>query len=204
MRSYGNHRASRLCVLVLAGAALTAIQPASAFDGQRRGFILAFGGGIHITDVDFDFDNIDDPSDFPTGDDVGFALQLSIGGAITDHFALSLTHQVFQAEVNNADFNNFFLGATATAWLSPSSPSLYGSVSLGRHRVNTDAFDSGFFGFDDSENGNAARVAIGFEFANRFQIEGGIIFAEADDGFQSGDPEVQITSGHVIASYVWY
>ncbi len=194
---------TRLCTASL--LALLASHQAHALDDQRTGFIIAFGGGGQVTNLAFDFDGTDDSEDeYFTGDAYGVALQLSIGGAFTDQFAITGTHQVSRYRVDSEEHFSYLLGVTGTYWVRPTRPSVYLSATAGRLSVQTDAYDTSFFNFGDSATGYAGRFAVGFEFASRLHLEGGLTIGKSDNGFDRDGPRLESTSAQLIASFVWY
>jgi hypothetical protein len=198
---------SRLLTRLCAAALITcfASTTAHALDDKRAGFIIAFGGGGQITSLDFDFDETtDQQGEFVTGEGYGLALQLSIGGAFSDQFAITGTHQVSRYRVDSEEHTNYLLGVTGTYWFRPVRPSLYLSATFGRLSVQTDAYDNSFFNFGDSATGYAGRFAVGYEFASRLHLEGGLTIGKSDNGFDRDGPRLESTSAQVIASFVWY
>lgn len=202
-----NQRLSRdllvnVCAIIF--VAFITITHAEAFDDKRTGFIIAFGGGGQVTNHDFDFESVTNTQDYATGEDVGLALQLSIGGAFSERFAITGTHQVSRVRVNNEGYTSYLLGITGTHWFRATRPSVYIAGTVGRLSVLTDTYVIDVFNFGESATGYAGRFAVGYEFASRLHLEGGLTYGKSDNGFDQDGPRLETTSAQVIASFVWY
>jgi len=194
---------SRLVLGLLAplAASLLTIAPAHAVDGERKGFFIGFGGGFANTDVSVD----PDPNySYDEGGGGGYAAKLTIGGGIDDRFAISGTILETQTRIDGNRHRTYLLGVTGTAWLHPGRPSPYGSLTLGRQAMWADIFDNEFEYSDmESVTGDAARIAIGYEFRNRMQIEAGLTGVEAG-GFLRDGADVSTRQLQLIGGWHWY
>ena len=175
--------------------------PALATDDERKGFFIGFGGGFVNTDVSVDPDT---QYTYTQGSDFGYAAKLTIGGGISNHFAISGTFVETRAEIDANDHHTYLLGVTGTYWLNAGRPSLYGSLTLGRQAMRADIFENRFE-YDNSESatGNAARLAIGYEFPNRMQIEGAYTGVESD-GYVRDGADVSVRQLQIIGGWHWY
>lgn len=181
---------------------LMALAPSvHALDDKRNGFYLAFGGGGQATRLDFDSRlPIFTEERYVSGDGYGFALQLSIGGAFGNRFAIAGTHQITRYRVDGDEYHTFLLGVTGIHWFRSSRPSLYIATTLGRQSVRNDSFGGIFSG---SATGNVFRFALGYEFANRLHLEGGLTIGEGS-GIDNDGSSLDTLSTQIIASFVWY
>lgn len=166
----------------------------------RKGFLIGFAGGLGSTHLDIERDA------FAYQDDggVGVSVKLMIGGGVTDRVAITGTFIEQRDSIDDSTYNSYLLGVTGTVWLSAGRPSAYGSLTLGRQSLLSDVFDLR----DERENrrsatGDAARIAVGYEFANRMHAELGATFVDAA-GFERDSGDVRSRQLQLLAGWHWY
>lgn len=182
-------------------ASLLAALPAHATDGERAGFFIGFGGGFVNGNVAVDPDR---DNTYSEGDGFGYAAKLTIGGGINDRFAISGTLLHTRFDIDDNEHITHLLGVTGTFWASPRRPSLYGSLTLGRQAMRADIFrNQQEFNDSESATGNAARLAVGFEFRNQMQLEAALTAVEAG-GYTRNGADVSVRQLQLIGGWHWY
>ncbi len=183
-------------------AILFTATPALAFDGNRQGFILGLGAGVHSTGIDFIYDGYNDLSQSKSG----LATSAKIGGGITNQFAL---YYVRNASWYNAPYFDGFTttditvtiglsGLGASYFLAPTAPSAYFLAALGIGDISA-PFESNI----KSDTGSAFMVGAGYEFSKHLMAEATILttnIVSADDNLLN----IKSLSLQVTINYLFY
>ena len=165
---------------------------AFALDGERKGFIIGVGAGLHR--VNMDYDNIDDPDA-----KFGLATSLKIGGGITNQFTLYYVRNAswFKFEEDHKSYTAVtgISGIGATYYFSPTAPSGYilGAIGVGD-------IDAPFEDDVDGETGSAFMIGGGYEFSPHVHIEGTFISTDIDFEYM----DLTTRAFQITINYLWY
>jgi len=173
-----------LCSLLL----LLASQSASAFDGNRKGFMLSLGFGAHGSEIG---------SNSQGGLATSFRIGAGIGNRISLYYA---NHSAYY----NADGFLYFSGLTglgASFHFSPERRSFYVTATVGA--ATLDSLDDDDLISGNSGDGTGIGLGFGFEVANVLSLEALLMHAKIDyDGFI--DEERDHTSMMILANFNFY
>ncbi len=144
-------------LLTLALLLLVAPLTASAFDGERKGFMLNLGLG-------FGQGKASDSS--YTADGTGFATDFKIGGGPSNQFLVYYTNRVLWYTPDGAQstWYNGMSAAGVSYFLEPTAPSFFFSGALG---IGVWSYNDNF----DNETGFGFTIGAGYEFARNFIAE---------------------------------
>lgn len=136
---------------------LAAPMAASAFDGDRQGFMLNLGGGFGQGKVSWDGGSVDG---------TGICTDLKIGGGPSSQILVYYTNRAlwYSPENSSIDLVNGMSAAGISYFLEPQAPSFFFSGALGLG-VLTDSEAS------DGESGFGFTMGIGYEIARSFIAE---------------------------------
>ncbi|MEN8007702.1 MAG: outer membrane beta-barrel protein [Candidatus Krumholzibacteriota bacterium] len=176
-------------VLFLLVAPLTA----SAFDGDRNGFMLNLGAGMGQGKLS--------ASGFGASasfDAMGFGTDLKIGGGLSSQVLLYYTNRAlwYTPEVAGIDWKltNGMSAAGVSYFLEPQAPSVFFSGGLGVGVVNDRDVDETMSGF-------GITLGVGFEFARNVIAELTLIHSGV-----SGDNDIEgidWTISNVMVTVSW-
>lgn len=174
----------------------------AAFDGNRQGFILGLGAGLHSIDIDFKLGGSTVQSDSESG----IATSIKIGGGITNQFAL---YYVRNASWYSAPASNGFTvsdviftvgisGVGATYYFSPSAPSGYilGAIGLGDISA---PFESNL----STDTGGAYMLGGGYEASTGLHFEVTYLVTDLDSSDLSS-LKLETSSIQLTVNYLWY
>lgn len=166
---------------------------AYALDGERKGFIIGIGAGLHRVSMDYEGPYADPDEEF------GLATSLKIGGGITNQFALYYVRNASWYKLEGYD-DSFtavtgISGIGATYYFSPTAPSGYilGAIGVGD-------IDAPFEDDIDGETGSAIMIGGGYEFSPHVHIEGTFISTDID----VGPTDLTTRAFQVTINYLWY
>jgi len=162
---------------------LVSTQSAYAFDGNRKGFFLGLGGGIHSTSFE--------SSTSDSSSKIGFASSFKIGGGFTDNFVLYYVRNVSWYN----DEYTFALGVAgvgASYFFNQSASSLYlhGGVGAG------DLIAPLELDTIDAETGSGYLLGAGYQFGKRLSVEGTYMAVDVD--------VAEMSSIQLLVNYLWY
>jgi hypothetical protein len=167
----------RLVVAALVGTAMfLAAGSASAFDGQRHGFMLGIGLGAGFSSFT---QEIESPIGNGSGSDSkgGLATEFRIGGGIGNQFFLYYSNKVnwFSIENVNNDKVTIADGVGSVAgqyFFKPESPSGFvsGGLGIGGWSTPMESNSSSLSGFGMFAGG-------GYEFSHLWSVEGSLSYA---------------------------
>jgi len=175
---------------------------ALAFDGNRGGFLLGFGGGLHNTSVGIYFQN----NNIESYTRSGLATSVKIGGGITNNFALyfvrnavSYSAPYYQGlKVKDATYVLGITGIGGAYYLSPSAPSVYfhGGIGVGdlSAPLESDTIN---------DTGSAFMFGAGYEFKAHLMLEGTLLSTKIESSDNSA-AEARTTSLLITVNYVFY
>jgi Outer membrane protein beta-barrel domain len=156
----------KTCAVVCVSFLVLASQ-LSAFDGQRKGFIL--GGGVGVGSLSWSEGNLD----FSEG---VFATNFIIGYAPSNSLEIYYTNNL--SLFNGQDYT-YYIGVTGvgvTKYLKPSGKGLYflGGIGL--------SVGNGYWEYSTgSESGFGAIAGIGCDVAKHWRIQGEVIYSDTKD-----------------------
>jgi len=125
---------------------------ASAFDGERKGFMLNIGAGFGQT-----------YSAFGANNSTGFVTDFKIGGGPSNKVQIYYTNRVlwYGSEFTSTTFAKGISAAGVSYFLKQQSPSLFFSGALGLGVINSSSGRS-------SDPGFGFTLGLGFELARNF------------------------------------
>ena len=180
--------------------ALMTSQVVSAFDNNRKGFIIGIGAGLQTVDTDFNYLG----SNIGSDSESGLATSFKIGGGITNQFALYYVRNAswFSAPyfdgfaTSDITYSIGILGLEAVYFLSPSSSSAYllGAIGIGD-------ISAPFEEDIESDTGDAFMFGGGYEISEHVQVEATLLSTDIDGG--SGI-NLESSSFQLTVNYVWY
>ncbi len=140
---------------------------ASAFDGERKGFLLNLGAGFGQT--------FSSSGSYNT---TGFVTDFKIGGGPSNKVQVYYTNRVlwYSYDFTTTTFAKGMSAAGVSYFLKPQSPSLFFSGALGLAAINTSSGRS-------SDPGFGFTLGVGFELASHFIWE--ITFMSASNNLGS-------------------
>ena len=172
---------------------------AIAFDQDRSGFLIGFGGGAHSTSS-----SVSVSSDFVTpNDDVsdrGAAISFKIGGGLnrkTTVYFLSLINV-------DSDAAHGLTGLGGSYYFKASGPTFYLNGGIG---FGTVVFpDSIFEDDDEGAVGGAALFGVGFSPVQGLHLDLNVMTIQAEDSttFNGVDIDYDITSAQFLIGYTWF
>ena len=130
---------------------------ASAFDGERKGFMLNLGGGFGQGKVSWDGGSVDG---------TGFGTDFKIGGGPSNQVLVYYTNRALWYSPGSSSSNwvNGMSAAGVSYFLEPQSPCFFFSGALGIGVLS----DSGSGG---SESGFGFTLGVGYEIVRSFIAE---------------------------------
>jgi hypothetical protein len=179
----------RIVGALLVVLALGCTESASAFDGQRQGFLLGFGvgaGSYKIEDRD---------------SKAGLVTDLKIGYGFTDQFQLFYTNKVTWRSADDWDGDGLILhgltGIGANYYFRPAAPSFFvgGGLGLASHGfISTDSdVDS------ESDSGFGFYLGGGFEFARHLNVEFSVLWDTIDYGYDDASAWTYMVTLNALA-----
>jgi len=190
----GRALAGTACALLLTA-------PAHATDGQRRGFLIGFAVGAVDTDISVEPDT---RFRYTEGSATGVAAKLTIGGGFTDRLALSGTLMQTLTTIRGNTHTTHLLGLTGTFWLRPGRGSAYGSITIARQNLRADIFRlREEFSDSESTDGNALRLAAGYEFRNGMLLEAAWTGYETG-GYTHDGADLSLNQLQLMVGWHWY
>ena len=196
----------RVILGVMVVALLVSASSASAFDGERRGFILGFGIGGGLTSFTQEL------SGFGAGIDAtserenkgAFATDFRIGGGFSNQFLLYYVSRVSWFNITNVFDNSVTIasgvGGLGVTWYTASAgPSWFVSGLLGF--ANWSAVfenDSG------GQNGFGVSGGGGYEFSSHWSIEASLSWSSPSDSEGSRKVETDPLSVLVVINGLAY
>lgn len=155
----------RICVIGLV-LLLCLVGSSSAFDGQRKGFVL--GGGIGFSpdagyEVDINLGSLGNYSVDESG--AGLGLNFVIGGAFNERNMLVYEGNVAAWSDNfiNANISQGFNGAAFYHYFGPTGKAAFMVVGLGVYVFKAEDYD-------DNDPGFGVLLGGGYEFSKHWQI----------------------------------
>ncbi len=155
-----------------------------AFDGNREGFLLGFGGGISNTNFSQEVEWMGDSIESDDESEVGFATDFKIGYAPTNNLELYYSNKVAWFSIHNAldedvTIANGLSMLGASYFIAPElkngswHSSLFFSAGIGMASWSTPFEDDG-----DPWEGTGYSVGIGYEFNKHYRISLDFITSE--------------------------
>lgn len=144
---------------------LTPPSDALAFDGNRHGFILGFGGGYGgLFAVS---QNVPDVSG------KGVLTELVVGHGVSEQWLVHYSGRQIWGSSHGILYTGLFPSVAVTHYTLPKSPSTYLTASLGAAAAGDVAFDNG----RGSVTGPVVFAGVGYETAKHigFELGGGVI-----------------------------
>lgn len=187
----------RILALFVLACVLMSAMSASAFDDERRGFILGLGAGFGSAKqtVTASAGGLSVDASTSTG---GFATDFRIGGGINDQFLLYWTgQQVFFSEFDEL-WAQGISGLGAAYFLEPTAPSLFFEAVLGVGGliwVKEFEADTGF-GFS---------IGAGYEFSPHWCLQASYFRANVgSDSYAGVSMDQSVSSFRVTISWLAY
>jgi len=142
---------------------------AQAFDGNRRGFFLGVGGGLHVSDIDVDLEN-----DF----NFGLATSFRIGAGITDKVLLYYINKGSWYRRDDVTFGYGLSGLGASYYFNSGAPAYYLAAGIGYASFDDlDDEESDFLGGGD---GTGIMLASGVELRRYLHLEAVVVHSRLD------------------------
>lgn len=168
----------RKTVVVTLVAILCLAATTSAFNGQRKGFVLGGGLGIAVTSkysVDFDWGWLGNYSVDQSG--AGIGLNFIIGGAFDEKNMLVYEGNVsgWKDDLLNENISQGFNGAAWYHYYGQTGKSAFTAVGLGFYVFQAEHYDNNDPGFGMLLGG-------GYEFAKHWQVGGYVSFGKTSSG----------------------
>ncbi len=161
-------RIVNLALLAAAGVCLW-VSGASAFDGERGGFVLGFGAGVGLTSFTQTIDDFDGAATSDRQNEFSLGSDFKIGGGIGDRFLLYYVNRIAWLNVDNDLYRNEMIVngvglLGASYYFQETAPSWY---VLGLLGISTwGSLDEG-----DSEAGFGVGAGAGWEFTRHWSVE---------------------------------
>jgi len=174
---------------------------AHATDGQRRGLLIGFAAGAVDTDI-----SVEPDTRFRYTEDsaTGVAAKLTIGGGFTNRLAVSGTLMQTLTTIRGNTHSTHLLGLTGTFWLRPGRGSPYGSITIARQNLRADIFRlREEFGDSESTDGNALRLATGYEFRNGMLLEAAWT-GYGTGGYTHDGSDLSLNQLQLMVGWHWY
>ena len=149
---------------LIALSLLCATSTVDAFDGNRKGFSLGLGAGVHHLDNHVLFDG---NGGVIYEGQTGIASSLKIGAGINEQFSVFYTRNASWYNVNGELAVIGLTGLGASYYLSPNVPSKYFIAGLGLGDFSTPLYDSD----TDINDGSSFLVGFGYEFKKHQSVE---------------------------------
>jgi len=148
---------------------------ASAFDGERQGFMLNLGAGFGQGKISWKGGSVDG---------TGICTDFKIGGGPSNQFLVYYTNRAlwYSPDNSSVDLVNGMSAGGVTYFLEPKAPSFFFSGALGIG-VLTDSEVS------DSESGFGLTVGIGYEIVRNFIVEFTYMYAGLSNDYDE-DPSI--------------
>ncbi len=148
---------TKALLLTLALLLFVAPLTASAFDGDRKGFMLNLGAGFGQGKLSGHGDSVDG---------TGFGTDFKIGAGTSSQLMIYYTNRVvwYTPDGASSTWYNGMSAAGVSYFLNPDAPSFFFSGALG---IGVIAVSDGF----DSESGFGFTLGAGYEFARNFIAE---------------------------------
>ena len=146
-----------------------------AFDGQRKGFLLGFGGGVANVSFSQEIESFNESIESDTENKNGFATDFKIGFAPTNKLEIYYSHQTAWFSMRNA-LDEYITIADGVGTLSISyflapelkdgnwHSSLFLSGGVGVSSWSTPTEDN------DAWEGNGFFAGIGYEFTKHYRV----------------------------------
>lgn len=131
------------------------VSSASAFNGQRKGFVLGGGLGLAPT-VRYSLGSADN-SEF------GGAAHILLGYAWDEYNMIVYESNAAGAEVNNINYGQGFAGPTWYHYFGPQGKSFFTVAGLGFYYFQVE-------GDDATDPGGGYMIGGGYEFSRHFQV----------------------------------
>ena len=143
--------------LIVALLMLAVPMTASAFDGERHGFMLNLGIGFGQGKISAGGESVDG---------TGICTDFKIGGGPNNQILVYYTNRAlwYSPENTSVELINGMSAAGVSYFLEPQAPSFFFSGALGVG-VLTDSE------FDGSESGFGVTLGVGYEIVNNFIVE---------------------------------
>ncbi len=166
---------------------VSAVEPAQAFDGDRKGFMLNLGIGAGKAEV------------FVTGgdisssmDEIGFGGDLKIGGGVNSQTVIYYTSRTLFYSVNDYSAVNGMSALGVSYFLEPQAPSVFFSGGLGLGAlIDIDG--------QDSESGIGYTLGVGFEFVPNWTLEATYMRATVES-----EGELDLGISNLMISISWF
>jgi hypothetical protein len=147
-------RASLVCSFLAVSLLIIPTRVATAFDGRREGFLLAFGVGVG---------NLSISDDLPA---IGAQTDLRLGFGVSDRVSVYYTGKQFWYKAEDLFLTDLIPMVGVTYRLQPSERSLSVSFGGGASLVAGARHHEWGAGV-----GGAGFVGMGYQFARRWQVE---------------------------------
>lgn len=160
---------TRIFLLFLAFLMLAAPLTSSAFDGDRKGFMLNLGAGFGQGKLSWNGMSVDG---------TGFATDFKIGGGPSSQILLYYTNRVLWYSPDGASntWTNGMSAAGMSYFLKPQAPSFFFSGALGIGAIgDTDG--------SDGESGFGFTIGAGFEIVRNLTVELNYMNSSLDNDF---------------------
>jgi len=171
----------RILLIITALFMLAAPLTASAFDGERHGFMLNLGVGFGQGKISGDGDSIDG---------TGICTDFKIGGGPSNQILVYYTNRAlwYSPENSSIDLVNGMSAAGVSYFLEPKAPSFFFSGALGIGVLTNSEIS-------DSESGFGMTLGVGYEILSNFIVE--LTFMHAglsnDYGFDANISNLALT-----------
>jgi len=167
---------------------------ASAFDGERKGFMLNLGLGFGQGKLDVGTGGLSAGVDA-----TGFGTDFKIGGGASDQVLIYYTNRAlwYSPSVGpvSADLVNGMSAAGVSYFLEPQAPSVFFSGALGLGvLLDSDA--------EEADSGFGFTFGVGFEFARSFIAE--LTYMRAGVGSEDfGGVNIDATISSIMVTVSW-
>lgn len=171
---------TKTLLITLALLLLVAPLTASAFDGDRKGFMLNLGAGFGQGKLSGSSDSVDG---------TGFGTDFKIGGGTSSQLMIYYTNRVvwYSPDGTSSTWYNSMSAAGVSYFLNPDAPSFFFSGALG---IGVISIGDGF----DSETGFGFTLGAGYEFARNFIAEITYMYAGLDN---------DLSISNIMVSVAW-
>lgn len=179
-----------LTILLLCVTFLFFSQSASAFDGNRKGFLLGIGLGAHGSEIGPDSQG-------------GLASSFKIGVGITNKLAIYYANHVAYFNADGFLYGSSLTGIGVSYYFSANRPSFFLTGTIGLAGFDDFDTDEDDFSTGNSGDGEGIAFGFGFELARLLTFESMVMHSTIDyDGNVIGDRDH--TSVLLLANFVFY
>lgn len=177
-------------LILLFSAALLFTHPATAFDGNRKGFLLGLGFGAHGSEIGPDSQG-------------GLASSFKIGFGITNNLTLYYANHVAYFNADGYTYGSGITGVGMSFYFSPTRPSFYLTATVGLATIDDFGDVDDTFSSAVSGEGEGIAFGFGFELRRLLTLESMVLHSNIEyDGNLIGERDH--TSVLLLANFIFY